>query len=335
MMGPKTLIIAEAGVNHNGSLMIAKQLIDAAKESGADIVKFQTFKASLISTKFAKKAKYQSDLTNSTESQYEMLKKLELNYIDHLELIEYCRQKDIIFLSTAFDRESIALLKKLNIPILKTPSGEITNLPYLRDIGKAGLPVIVSTGMSTLDEISSALDIIQKAGTPKEDITVLHCNTEYPTPVEDVNLSAMLTIQRELGVKVGYSDHTLGIEIPIAAVALGAAVIEKHLTLDRTMTGPDHSASLEPHELKAMVHAIRNIEKAIGDGTKHPSTSEIKNIPIVRKSIVAKKEINKGDLFTENNLTVKRPGTGVSPMAWDAYIGKSADRNYQPDDLIQ
>jgi N,N'-diacetyllegionaminate synthase len=335
MMDPKTLIIAEAGVNHNGSLLIAKQLVDAAKESGADIVKFQTFKASLISTKLAKKAKYQSELTNSTESQYEMLKKLELNYSDHLDLIDYCRQKDITFLSTAFDRESIALLKKLNIPFFKTPSGEITNLPYLRDIGEAGLPVIVSTGMSTMEEIDDALVILQQAGTAKENITVLQCNTEYPTPVEDVNLNAMLAIQKKFNINVGYSDHTKGIEIPIAAVALGARVIEKHLTLDRQMEGPDHRASLEPNELKAMVRAIRNIEKALGDGNKKPSASEMKNIPIVRKSIVAKMDISKGDLFTENNLTVKRPGTGVSPMVWDIYIGKKADRNYQMDDLIQ
>ena len=331
----KTLIIAEAGVNHNGSLDMAKELIDVADEAGADFVKFQTFKAETLVTRTSEKAEYQKIMTDVGESQFDMIKKLELGRAAHDELIRYCGQKDIRFLSTAFDHDSVDLLAELNVPFYKIPSGEITNLPYMRHIGRMGKPIIMSTGMATLEEVRAAMDILIEAGVEKYKITVLHCNTEYPTPMEDVNLNAMLTIGEELGVAVGYSDHTLGIEIPIAAVALGATVIEKHYTLNRTLTGPDHAASLEPHELKAMVAVIRNIEKAMGDGVKKPSPSEVKNISIARKSIVARIPIAKGERFTENNLTVKRPGTGISPMEWDAYIDKSADREYQMDDLIQ
>jgi len=329
-----TLIIAEAGVNHNGSIKMAKQLIDVAVDAGADFVKFQTFKADSLVTKKADKAGYQKKLTEKNESHFEMIKQLELNKSTHLELISYCRGKNIQFLSTAFDHDSIDLLAKLNIPFYKIPSGEITNLPYLRHIGRMGKPIIMSTGMSTLNEVRDALNLLLEAGANKDKITILHCNTEYPTPMEDVNLKAMLTIRVELGVKVGYSDHTLGIEIPIAAVAMGATVIEKHFTLDRTLPGPDHAASMEPDELNAMVSAIRNIEKAVENGIKKPSPSEIKNIPIARKSIVAKKSIKKGELFSEENIAVKRPGTGISPMEWDKMLGKIATREYKADDLI-
>ena len=331
----KTLIIAEAGVNHNGSIETAKQLIDVAIDAGADFVKFQTFKAGTLVTSTANKAEYQKNLTDKSETQFEMIKKLELDQSAHEELIKYCEQKSIRFLSTAFDHDSIDLLSELGIPLYKIPSGEITNLPYLRHISRMDKPIIMSTGLSRMDEVRAAMDVLLDANVKKDDLTILHCNTEYPTPMADVNLRAMLTIRDELGVKVGYSDHTLGIEIPIAAAAMGATVIEKHLTLDRTQPGPDHGASLEPEELKAMVAAIRNIEKAIGDGVKKPSPSEIKNIPIARKSIVAKKHIKKGEYFSEDNLTVKRPGTGISPMKWDTYIGNSADMEYQMDDLIQ
>jgi N,N'-diacetyllegionaminate synthase len=330
----KTLIIAEAGVNHNGSVDAAKKLIDAAVNSGADLVKFQTFKAETLVTKTAEKADYQKKLTEKNESHFEMIKKLELDRSDHIDLIDYCEKKEIQFLSTAFDHDSIDLLGELNIPFYKIPSGEITNLPYLRHVGRMGKPIIMSTGMSTLEEVRAAMEILLTAGLQKEDLTILHCNTEYPTPMEDVNLKAMLTMRDELGVAIGYSDHTLGIEVPVAAVALGASVIEKHFTLDRTLPGPDHVASLEPDELQAMVTAIRNIEKAMGDRVKKPSPSESKNIPIARRSIVAIKPISKGELFSEKNLTVKRPGTGVSPMEWDTYIGKLSDREYRADELI-
>jgi len=329
-----TIIIAEAGVNHNGSIELAKKLIDVAAEAGAYFVKFQTFKAETLVTQTADKAEYQKEITNTDESQFEMIKKLELDRKTHEELIDYCKIKDIQFLSTAFDHDSIDLLALINIPLFKIPSGEITNLPYLRHIGKMGKPIIMSTGMSTLDEVRDALNLLIEAGAEKEQITILHCNTEYPTPMKDVNLKAMLTIKDELGVNIGYSDHTLGIEIPIAAVAMGATVIEKHFTLDRNMSGPDHAASLEPEELKAMVTAIRNIEKAMGGGEKKPSSSETKNIAVARKSIVAKMSIKKGELFTEENLTVKRPGTGISPMGWDTVIGKVASSDYEMDDLI-
>lgn len=330
-----TKIIAEAGVNHNGDINLAIQLIDAAAIAGADFVKFQTFKAETLVTKTAVKAKYQQEMTGGDETQFQMIKKLELDKKTHVELIEYCKLKNIQFLSTPFDHESIELLHELDIPLYKIPSGEITNLPYLRHIGGMGKPIIMSTGMSILEEVSDALNILLENGAKKENVTILHCNTEYPTPMEDVNLNAMITLRDELGVKVGYSDHTLGIEVPIAAVALGATVIEKHFTLDRNLPGPDHKASLEPEELKAMVKAIRNIEKAMGDGIKRPSPSETKNIPVARKSIVAKKAIKKGELFTEENITVKRPGNGISPLKWNCILGQKAVKDFLQDDLIE
>jgi len=327
-------IIAEAGVNHNGSIDLAYKLIEKAKESGADYVKFQTFTAKSLVSKNAPKADYQKKLTGEAQTQYEMIKALELDKNTHLKLIEKCKRDGIKFLSTPFDLKSVDLLNDVEIPLYKIPSGEITNLPYLRYIGKFGRPVILSTGMSTLSEIGAALQVLEDAGTDLSQITVLHCNTEYPTPFGDVNLNAMLTIKSELGVDVGYSDHTLGIEVPIAAAALGAIVIEKHFTLDRSLPGPDHKASLVPHELKSMVTGIRNIERALGDGRKIPTISEKKNIPVARKSIVAAKNIKLGDVFSEKNLAVKRPGTGVSPMEWDNYIGKTALRDYIADELI-
>jgi len=329
-----TLVIAEAGVNHNGSLELAFELIDAASEAGADVVKFQTFKAENLVTQSATKADYQLGTTDSKETQFEMIKKLELSHDMHLKLIARCKEKSIRFSSTGFDASSVDVLIKLGVDFLKVPSGEITNLPYLRHVGSKRLPIILSTGMCTMQEVESALEIIEKAGTGKADIIVLHCNTQYPTPMEDVNLRAMLSMEKKLGVKVGYSDHTLGIEVPIAAVALGATVIEKHFTLDRSMNGPDHAASLEPDELKQMVKSIRNIEKAKGDGVKKPSNSEEKNISIVRKSIVASKEIKVGDKFTSDNLGVKRPGNGISPMEWDEVVGKVASKDFHPDELI-
>ncbi len=331
----KTYIIAEAGVNHNGSLETAYRLIDAAKNSGADAVKFQSFKADSLVSKKAEKAEYQKLTTSSNESQYEMIKKLELSLEDHHKLIDYCLKKEIQFLSSPFDLDSIDLLNDLGLEIFKIPSGEIINLPYLRKIGKFNKKVILSTGMSDLGEIEDAINILIENGTDREKITVLQCNTEYPTPYEDVNLKVMLTIKNAFNVKVGYSDHTKGIEVPIAAVALGAEVIEKHFTLDRHMEGPDHKASLEPNELKQMVESIRNIEKALGDGIKKPSKSELKNKPIARKSLVALKRIEKGELFTENNLGIKRPGNGISPMRWDEVIGKKASKDFELDDLIE
>lgn len=330
----KIIIIAEAGVNHNGSLVLAKKLIDAASSSGADIVKFQTFQANNLTIKNASKAEYQKKTTDKNENQFEMVKKLELSEAMHHELIAYCQQKNIIFLSTPFDHESIELLNRLGLDTFKIPSGEITNLPYLRHIGGLNKQIILSTGMANLGEIEAALNVLTQAGTAKEKITVLHANTEYPTPMCDVNLRAMQTIAQAFGVKVGYSDHTLGIEVPIAAVAMGAVVIEKHFTLDRNMDGPDHKASLEPDELKAMVLAIRNIEQALGNGTKQASPSESKNMAIARKSIIAKTAIKKGDLFSAENLCVKRPGTGINPMRWDEIIGTPAQRDYKEDDLI-
>ena len=332
----RTLIIAEAGVNHNGDIAKAKALIDKGAEAGVDFVKFQTFKAGNLVTKQAKRAAYQDKNTQDNDSQYEMLKKLELSQAVHQELIDYCAQKGVQFLSTGFDFESLEFLAGLGITIAKIPSGEITNLPYLRKIATLFPEVILSTGMATITEIKDAVKVLTDNGISKDKIAILHCNTEYPTPMEDVNLKAMLHIQRELGVPVGYSDHTLGIEVPIAAVALGATVIEKHFTLDKTLPGPDHKASLEPEELKAMVMAIRNIEKAIGgSGLKEVSKSEAKNKPIARKSIVATKTIKKGDLFSVENLTVKRPGTGISPMQWDNVIGKTAKKDFEEDDLIE
>ncbi len=330
------VIIAEAGVNHNGSMENAIRLVDAAAEAGADYIKFQTFKAERLVAKSAKKAVYQiSNTGNGEENQYQMLKKLELNRQQHIRLIEYCKEKNIQFFSTAFDLESLEYLSTIGLKLVKIPSGEITNLPYLRKAASLFKKVILSTGMSTMREINDAMNVFLKAGIAKEDITILHCNTEYPTPMEDVNLKAMLHIQREFGTAVGYSDHTMGIEVPVAAVALGAAVIEKHFTLDKTMEGPDHKASLEPAELKAMVSAIRNVEKAVnGSGVKEVSLSEIKNIDVVRKSIVAKKIIKKGELFSEDNITTKRPGTGLSPMCWDEVLGKVALKDFAPDEII-
>jgi N,N'-diacetyllegionaminate synthase len=332
---PRTIIIAEAGVNHNGSIAVAKKMIDAAADAGVDIVKFQTFTAETLLIEKAEKANYQKNLTEINESQFEMIKKLELDRAAHKELIKYCEHKNIQFLSTPFDHDSIDLLAELNIPFYKIPSGDITNLPYLRHVGRMGKPIVMSTGMSTLEEVQAAMNVVLEAGVMKDDITILHCNTEYPTIMSDVNLTAMITIRDMLDVKVGYSDHTLGIEVPIAAVSLGASVIEKHFTLDRTLSGPDHEASLEPNELKEMVTAIRNIEIAMGNGVKKSSKSEIKNIPVARKSIVAKKLIKKGECFTEANLAVKRPGSGINPMKWDSYIGKFADRTYQVNELIK
>lgn len=331
----QVFIIAEAGVNHNGSIELAFKLIDAAKEAGADAVKFQSFKAASLVSKKAEKAEYQKRTTDSHESQHEMIKRLELSFEDHIQLVDYCKSKNIIFLSSPFDFDSIDILNNLGLDTFKIPSGEIINLPYLRKIGKLNKNVILSTGMADLGEIEDAVDILMDNGTKKENITVLHCNTEYPTPFEDVNLKAMLTIKNAFDIKVGYSDHTNGIEVPIAAVALGAEIIEKHFTIDKNMEGPDHKASLEPTELKAMVESIRNIEKALGDGIKKPSPSELKNKPIVRKSIVAIKNIKKGEKFSEMNLGVKRPGNGISPMRWSEVIGKTAKQDFDIDDLIE
>lgn len=331
------IIIAEAGVNHNGKIEIAKKLIDVAADSGVDYVKFQTFKSENLVSKLAKKAEYQIENTqDELESQLQMLKKLELTKSQHFELVDYCKYKNIAFFSTAFDIDSLFFLKELGLTIVKIPSGEITNLPYLRKAATLFKEVIISTGMSTIDEIKDALDVFFNAGFSKSDITILHCNTEYPTPMSDVNLHAMLDIQNIFGVKVGYSDHTMGIEVPIAAVALGATMIEKHFTLDKTLPGPDQLASLEPNELRQMVISIRNIENAIiGSGKKEPSASEIKNKSIARKSIVAKKYIKKGEKLTDLNITTKRPGTGISPMRWDEVIGKFACQNFDEDDLIK
>lgn len=329
----KVFVIAEAGVNHNGDITLAKQLVDVAVVAGADAVKFQTFKAEKLVCKNAEKADYQKETTNQAESQLEMLKKLELTEEMHNQLIDYCKEKGILFLSTPFDVDSVDYLIELGIEIIKIPSGEITNYPYLRKIAQTGKKVILSTGMSSLEEVREAVAVLEEYG--NKDVVVLHCNTEYPTPFEDVNLKAMLTMRDELGIEVGYSDHTLGIEIPIAAVAMGAQIIEKHFTLDKTMDGPDHKASLEPHELKAMITAIRNVESALGTGVKKPSNSEQRNIGIVRKSIAAKNEIKKGEVFSEENLVTKRPGTGVSPMKWNEIIGTVADKDYKEDDLIE
>lgn len=330
----KVFIIAEAGVNHNGSIELAKKLINIASESGADAVKFQTFKAEKLVSKNAQKADYQKQTTSKIESQFDMIKKLELDLETHKELISYCKTKNIMFLSTPFDHDSIELLSDLGLEIFKIPSGEITNLPYLRHIGKLNKKVILSTGMADIGEIEEALDVLINAGTKKENITVLHANTMYPTPMEDVNLKAMITIGNTFDIAYGYSDHTLGIEVDIAAVALGACCIEKHFTLDCTMEGPDHKASLEPDELKAMIKAIRNIELALGSSIKKPSKSEIPNMQIARKSIVAKMDIKKGDKLSEENITIKRPGNGINPMRWDEIVGSVATKDYKEDELI-
>lgn len=331
-----TLVIAEAGVNHNGSIELAKQLVDKAVEAGADYVKFQTFNAAKLVTKTARQADYQQkNMGGGGDSQYQMLKKLELSPEEHGILTDYCREKGIKFFSTAFDLDSIDFLDSLHLNLWKIPSGEITNYPYIKKIAQKQGNVILSTGMSTADDIQHAVDVLLRWGKSKEQITILHCNTEYPTPFEDVNLRAMQTIKERFGTKVGYSDHTRGIEVPVAAVALGATVIEKHFTLDRNLPGPDHKASLEPEELKAMVSAIRNIEKALGSAEKKVSDSERKNIAIARKSIVAANDIKKGELLTEENITVKRPGTGISPMRWEEVLGTVAVRDFQEDELIE
>jgi N-acetylneuraminate synthase len=328
-----TYIIAEAGVNHNGNLELAKLMIDKAKEAGVDCIKFQTFVSKNIVSKNASKAEYQKQQTNSSESQLDMLRKLELSFDDFKELKEYCKFRGIEFLSTAFDFDSIDFLNSLGIRTWKIPSGEITNLPYLIKIAKTLKPVILSTGMSILDEIGESISILKTNGC--KDITLLHCTTEYPAPYADVNLRAMDTLKQKFNLPVGYSDHTKGIEIAIAAVVMGATVIEKHFTLDRNMEGPDHKASLEPDELKDMVKSIRNVESAIGNGEKIPTESEIKNIAIARKSIIARCSIKKGETFTEDNITVKRPGNGISPMRWFDVIGKTAVRNFEEDELIE
>ena len=333
-MTSRTLIIAEAGVNHNGDLALARQLIDAAAVAGADLVKFQTFTADRLATRTAQKADYQNRTTTSTESQHEMLSRLELTDAMHHELIAHCATRNIDFFSTGFDIESVDLLVRHGQNHFKIPSGEITNLPYLRHIGRLGKSVILSTGMANLGEIEAAIDALEAAGTPRAMLTVLHCTTEYPTPMAEVNLRAMLSIHAAFGVAVGYSDHTQGIEVAIASVAMGATVIEKHFTLDRNLPGPDHKASLEPAELNALVAAIRNIEVALGDGIKRPSPGEARNRPVVRKSLVASRAIKSGALFTAENITAKRPATGISPMRWDEVIGKTALRDFGPDELI-
>lgn len=329
----EVFIIAEAGVNHNGSIEIAKRLIEEAAKAGANAVKFQSFRAEKLVTKNAQKASYQKETTGNDEGQYEMIKRLELDYHKHEELMDYAKEKGILFLSSPFDLESIDLLERLGLEIFKIPSGEITNYPYLVKIASLRKKIILSTGMANLSEIEDALEVLQKHGA--KDITVLHCNTEYPTPMEDVNLSAMLTIRDAFKVPVGYSDHTEGIEIPIAAVAIGAKVIEKHFTLDKLMDGPDHRASLEPKELQAMVAAIRNIEQAMGNGKKTPSDSEKKNKAVVRKSIVAARDIREGELLTEENLTVKRPAGGLSPMRWREVLSQVAKRDFLEDEMIE
>ncbi|MDY0192335.1 MAG: N-acetylneuraminate synthase [Aliarcobacter butzleri] len=330
----KVFIIAEAGVNHNGSIDLAKKLIDVASESGADAVKFQTFKAENLVSKNAQKADYQKQTTDKNESQFDMIKKLELDVDTHKELMAYCKSKNIMFLSTPFDHDSIDLLSDLGLEIFKIPSGEITNLPYLRHIGRLNKKVILSTGMADNGEIEDALDVLIASGTKKENITVLHANTMYPTPMEDVNLKAMITIGNTFDIAFGYSDHTLGIEVDIAAVAMGACCIEKHFTLDKTMEGPDHKASLEPDELKVMVKAIKNIELALGSCVKKPSKSEMPNIQIARKSIVAKVDIKKGEILTQEKITIKRPGNGINPMRWDEIVGTIATKDYKEDELI-
>ena len=327
-------IIAEAGVNHNGSIDLARRLIDEASNSGADAVKFQTFKAENLVTKNSKKAEYQKKTKDKNESQFDMIKKLELDINAHKELISYCHSKNIMFLSSPFDQDSIELLNDLGLEIFKIPSGEITNIPYLRSIGRLNKKVILSTGMADVGEIEDALDILLEMGTKKENITVLHANTMYPTPMEDVNLKAMTTIGSTFDIDYGYSDHTLGIEVDIAAVAMGASCIEKHFTLDKDMEGPDHRASLEPDELKAMVKAIRNIEIALGSGIKKPSKSELPNIKVARKSIVAKNDIRQGEILSIDNLAIKRPGSGISPSKWDDIIGTIAEKDYKKDSLI-
>lgn len=334
-MTNRTLVIAEAGVNHNGDLEVAKELINAAAVAGADLVKFQTFSADRQVTRTAKKADYQTANIGSAESQHEMLRRLELTELMHHELIAHCGTRNIGFLSTGFDIKSVDLLVSLGQKLFKIPSGEITNLPYLRHIGQIGQDVILSTGMATLGEIEAAIEVLEKAGTPRSKLTVLHCTTEYPTPMIEVNLRAMQSIGTAFGAAVGYSDHTPGIEVAVAAVAMGATIIEKHFTLDRNLPGPDHKASLEPAELKTMVAAIRNIEIALGDGIKRISPSEISNRWAARKSLVASQVIKAGEVFNAENMTTKRPGTGISPMRWDEVLGRTAPRDFMADELIE
>ena len=329
----KIFIIAEAGVNHNGDIQTAKELIDVAAAAEADAVKFQTFKADTLVCRQAPKAAYQMETTSAEESQFDMLKKLELTPDMHRELIDYCHEKNIMFLSTPFDLDSLHYLVDCGLAVIKIPSGEITNYPLIREAGRSGKRIILSSGMSTIDEVREAVAVLKENGST--DITVLHCNTEYPTPFSDVNLRAMQTIKEETGVSVGYSDHTPGIEAAVAAAALGATVIEKHFTLDRNMKGPDHKASLEPNELTEMVRAVRHIEQALGDGEKKPSASDKKNIAVARKSLVAKCLIKGGEMFTEENLTAKRPGTGLSPMLWNQVIGQRAKRDFAADEMIE
>lgn len=335
VMTDRTLIIAEAGVNHSGDLLLARQLIDAAADAGADLVKFQTFSADRLATNGAVKADYQTRNTESGESQLDMLRRLELTESMHRELIKHCASRNIGFFSTGFDIESVNLLVSLGQNHFKIPSGEITNLPLLRHVGGLSKPVMFSTGMATLSEIEAAIEVLEQAGIPRSRMTVLHCTTEYPTPMAEVNLRAMQSISRAFGVAAGYSDHTSGIEVAIAAAALGAVVIEKHFTLDRNLPGPDHKASLEPQELKAMVSAIRNIELALGDGIKRLTPGEARNKPVARKSLIACTHIKTGEVFSSQNITTKRPGTGISPMRWDEVIGRKATRDFAVDELIE
>ena len=333
--GKKIIIIAEAGVNHNGDCNVAKKMIDAAVDCGVDAIKFQTFKAENLVRKDAQKAEYQKDIAYLEETQQEMLRKLQLDEEAFQDLFNYCNKKKILFLSSGFDIETLEFLDKMGMAIFKIPSGEITNLPYLRKVGSFKKPIIMSTGMANLEEVRRALDVLIDVGVPKNLITILHCNTQYPTPFEDVNLSAMLKMKQDLGVDVGYSDHSLGLEVPIAVAILGASVIEKHFTLDKTMQGPDHKASLEPKELKVMTQAIRNVQLSLGDEEKKVSLSEIRNRDIVRRSIVSSKEIKKGEFLTDSNITAKRPADGISPMEWDNVIGKKAIRDFKKDELIE
>ena len=331
----RTLVIAEAGVNHNGDLALAKNLVDIAVDAGADIVKFQSFKAELQATKIASKAAYQLETTDVEESQYEMLQKLELTVEMHEHLYQYCGEKGVGFLSTAFDVDSADLLRNLGVTMFKIPSGEITNVPLLKHIGSFCGSIILSTGMANLGEIEFALEVLEAGGMQRDRITILHCNTAYPTPYEDVDLRAMETISKAFGISVGYSDHSLGIEVPIAAVALGASVIEKHFTSSRRLPGPDHKASLEPQELRSMITAIRNVEASLGSSIKRVSASEYPNITLVRKSIVASSQIKKGDLFSPSNLTVKRPESGIPASQWENVLGRTALKDYQVDDPIE
>ena len=333
-MSLSTLIIAEAGVNHNGDMDMARQLVDIACEAGVDMVKFQTFTAVGIVTKYAEKADYQK-ASSDTDNQFEMLEKLELTEKNHVELMAYCSERNVGFLSTPFDIESVHLLNRLGLEIFKISSGDITNLPLLKEVGSLKKQIILSSGLSSLEEVGAALEILIRAGTDKNNITVLHCTSEYPAPMEDVNLNALESIKEAFDVRVGYSDHTQGIEISVAAVAIGAVVIEKHFTIDKTLPGPDHKASLDPIELQRMVESIRNIEKALGDGVKKASTSESKNLNAVRKSIVAKRTITEGEIFTEENLTIKRPGSGLSPMLWEQVLGLTARHDFKMDEHIE